>query len=155
RFERMAEHLDGALLIVHHATKGSQSEKRVVDVGAGAGSQSRSADCHIALREHEVDDCVVFDARVRSFKPPAPMVLRWTYPLWERDLALDPTQLKTGGRRRAAEDDQPAAPAWTPERFAAEIVSAQPQDKTTIMAKGGNFDLSERTAAKLLALAES
>ena len=36
--------------LVHHASKGNQSEKSVTDVGSGAGSISRAADTHLILR---------------------------------------------------------------------------------------------------------
>ncbi len=94
RLDQYAAQTGAAIVLIHHSTKGSQSEKRVTDVGAGAGSQSRAADCHLILREHEEDDTVVLDAAVRSFPPVEPIVLRWEYPLWVRDEFGDPQQLK-------------------------------------------------------------
>jgi hypothetical protein len=157
RFERIAEHLDCALMIVHHATKGGQSEKRVVDVGAGAGSQSRSADCHVALREHETEGCVIFDAKVRSFRPPDPLVLRFNYPLWERDLALDPTALKSGKASRNADKPQPQPkekPApWTVEKFAGMFITAEPQRRTLIEARARQAEIKNRDVAALIEMA--
>lgn len=158
RFERLAEYLQCALLIVHHGTKGNQSEKRVVDVGSGASAQSRSADCHIAIREHDVEGAVVFDARVRSFPPADPLVLRWEYPLWRRALDLDPEQLAQGGKRRKKEEPAAAPdPAkWTAERFAAEVVGAKATAKQVILAKAKAIhDIPSGTATGLLALAEA
>jgi hypothetical protein len=133
RWERMAEHVDCALLIVHHSSKGNQSDKRPVDVGSGASAQARSADGHIALREHEQENCVVFDCRVRSFPPPDPMVLRWTYPLWQRDLGLDPTALKTGGRKSrntGSTEPTPEKPEpWTVDRFVSTFITSEPKTK--------------------------
>ena len=107
RFERLAEHLDCGLIVVHHASKGSQSDKSVVDVGAGAGAQARSPDAHMVIRPHQADNAVVLDARVRSFPPIDPLVLTWEYPLWRRDLGLDPAALKTGRAGRSKDKAQP------------------------------------------------
>ena len=158
RWERLAEHLDAALFIVHHGTKGSQAEKRTVDVGAGASSQSRSADAHIALREHEVENCVVFDSRIRSFAPVEPMALRWVYPIWQRDLGLNPEDLKTGRKSRNTEkaelvSAEPAEEPWTEERFIREFASDQPQEKQTIMARADAAGLSVRKADGFVRLA--
>jgi len=158
RWERMAEHLDCGLWIVHHGTKGSQSEKRVVDVGAGASAQSRSADAHIALREHEIENCVVFDARIRSFPQIEPMVIRWEYPLWSRDLSLSPEDLKTGRKSRNKEEAQPQPEpepgiVWTPAKFVETFATDKPVAKDTIIAKANLAEMSARKASDLLRLA--
>lgn len=156
RFERLAEHIDGALMIVHHGTKGVQSDKRTVDIGAGASAQSRSADCHIALREHEQPDAVVLDARVRSFPPIDPLVLRWEYPQWQRDLALDPNELKTGrrGGRAAAQPVAKEKPEpWTPERFVTAFVTDEPKDKKLIVGRARFAGVPFNQIDTLLALA--
>jgi hypothetical protein len=73
---------DSGWCLVHHASKGSQTDKSVTDVGAGAGSQSRAADAHIVLREHADENHAVLDAAVRSFPPLESVTLRWEFPLW-------------------------------------------------------------------------
>ena len=75
-------HLNATWINIHHSSKGDQSTKSVVDVGAGAGSQSRAADAHIILRPHEEDGVFVVEAAVRSFPPIDPVCVRWEYPLW-------------------------------------------------------------------------
>ena len=40
RLDRIAERTKAAIVLIHHSSKGSQSDKRITDVGAGAGSQS-------------------------------------------------------------------------------------------------------------------
>ncbi len=92
--DQIAERTGSAIVLVHHSSKGSQGDKKVVDVGAGAGSQSRAADCHLVLREHQDDNAVVLDAAVRSFKPVEPLVLKWSFPLWLPDTSADPLALK-------------------------------------------------------------
>ncbi|MSR59256.1 MAG: hypothetical protein EXS05_16705 [Planctomycetaceae bacterium] len=102
--DRLAEQTGAAILMVHHSTKGSQSDKRTTDVGAGAGAQSRAADCHLVLREHEEENCVVLDGAVRSFKPVEPLALRWEYPLWIVADDIDPSDLK--GKRSEVDERQ-------------------------------------------------
>jgi hypothetical protein len=89
---------------IHHSSKGSQAEKSVTDVGAGAGAQSRAADAHLILRPHEDPGAVVLEAVVRSFAPIEPVGLRWQFPLWHPDDALDPAQLR--GRLSKGEERQ-------------------------------------------------
>lgn len=81
-------------VLVHHASKGSQAEKKITDVGAGAGAQSRAADCHLVIRQHEDEKTAVLDAVVRSFAPVEPTVIRWEFPLWVTDISADPSKLK-------------------------------------------------------------
>jgi hypothetical protein len=101
--DQVADVTGAAVVLVHHSSKGSQSEKRVTDVGAGAGAQSRAADCHIVLREHEDDDIMVLDAAVRSFAPVESVAIKWTFPLW-RITGADTSLLK--GRKTANEQRQ-------------------------------------------------
>lgn len=104
---------------VHHASKGQQGDKDVVDVGSGAGSQSRAADTHIVLRPHEEPDSVVLDAAVRSWAPVEPIGLRWQFPLWIADGNLDPQLLKgmrSGGdrQRKLPRSTRTAKRSWQP-----------------------------------------
>ncbi|MBI3863737.1 MAG: AAA family ATPase [Planctomycetia bacterium] len=98
----LAESTRSALMLVHHSTKGSQSDKRIVDIGAGGSSQARAADTHLVLREHEEPNCIVLAAALRSFEPVQPLGLRWEFPLWVVDESLDAEQLKG----RGTESDQ-------------------------------------------------
>ncbi|OHB79739.1 MAG: hypothetical protein A2W31_04415 [Planctomycetes bacterium RBG_16_64_10] len=104
-----ADRTGAAFIVVHHSSKGDQSDKRTTDVGAGAGAQSRAADCHMILREHEDPDVVVLDAAVRSFQPVESLALRWDFPLWQPAPDVDPGKLKTKVSRmdqRTAERDK-------------------------------------------------
>ncbi|WP_437206624.1 AAA family ATPase [Planctomicrobium sp. SH664] len=107
---QFGESTGAAWFLVHHSSKGDQSGKRVTDVGAGAGAQSRAADVHMILREHEENDCVVFAAVVRSFLPVEPQVLRWCFPLWQPQEHLNPLDLKkpkgSGDERQERQDRQ-------------------------------------------------
>lgn len=92
--DQYAAQTGAAFVVVHHASKGSQGDKAVTDVGAGAGAQSRAADTHMVLRAHDEDDCVVLEAALRSFPPVKPVGLRWEFPQWKRYDKLDTTALK-------------------------------------------------------------
>lgn len=105
--DRMAAKTKAAWLLVHHSSKGDQSGKSVVDVGAGAGSQSRATDCHCVLRDHELPDTIVLEAKVRSFPPVEPVVLEWRYPLW-RVIDGDPTALADPRQKSKNQKDQQA-----------------------------------------------
>jgi hypothetical protein len=105
--DQIAGKLDCSWLNVHHASKGNQSDKAVTDVGAGAGAQSRAADAHVVLREHEEPGHVVLDAAVRSFAPVEPLALKWSFPLW-LPADEDPSRLKrrpTGNELRQESRD--------------------------------------------------
>ncbi len=110
QLDAYAAQTGAAILCVHHSSKGNQGEKRVTDVGAGAGAQSRAADCHVILREHEEETVVVLEAAVRSFAPVDPLVVRWAFPLWIPVDGIDPSKLKgrltTGERRQNVRDKE-------------------------------------------------
>src|SRR5207253_1838389 len=88
---------------------GSQADKAVTDVGAGAGSQSRAADSHLILRPHEEAGCFVLAAVVRSFAPVEPLPLRWEFPIWTPADDLDASKLRgrlTRGEERVLDRDK-------------------------------------------------
>ena len=101
--DQYAAQTQAAWILIHHTSKGSQAEKAITDIGAGAGSQSRAADTHMVLRRHEEREHVVLDAEVRSFPPVEPLTIRWTFPIWIPSDA-DPSRLK--GRRTRSEQRQ-------------------------------------------------
>ncbi len=102
--DHIADHTKAAIILVHHGSKGDQGGKRTTDVGAGAGAQSRAADCHLVLREHEDPEVAVLDAAVRSFPPVEPLALRWQFPLWVPTTGVDPKAIK--GRFGRQEEKQ-------------------------------------------------
>jgi hypothetical protein len=161
QLDRYAAQLDCGFILIHHSTKGSQSEKAVTDVGAGAGAQSRAADTHLILRAHEQDGAVVMDAAVRSWAPIDPLCLRWGFPIWTPDESLDPAQLRrtSGRRRREPAPVEQSANAkleeWAPERFVAAFVTTEPADKKVIAARARMAKLGVREIDTLLTVAEA
>jgi hypothetical protein len=158
--DRCAAKLKAGFVLIHHTTKGLQSSKSVTDVGAGAGSQSRAADCHFILRPHEEDGCLSVDAVARSWPPPEPFVIRKSFPLWVPDHGLDPADLKKPyqrSRKRADDDDgtEPEKPKWTPETFTERFIGPEPKTKAALFAAANGEDLSDYKAGKLLRKAEA
>ncbi len=88
-----AECLDSSLILIHHASKGSQAGRSVTDVGAGAGSQSRACDAHMVIRQHETPGTYVFDVANRSFPPIESFCCKFRYPVWVEDSNADPAML--------------------------------------------------------------
>jgi hypothetical protein len=151
--DRYAAQLDCCFVCIHHSTKGSQTNKAVVDVGAGAGSQSRAADCHLVLRAHERESVYVVDGVTRSFKPIEPFCIQRNHPLWNPALDLDPALLKPDKPpRKKAEPkaDTPKELPWTAERFTSEFITAEPQHRLAIIDAALYAGLSDRRAEKLL-----
>lgn len=100
-----AQKLDCCFVLIHHASKGNQSEKGVTDVGAGAGSISRAADTHLVLRQHEEERHFVLDAAVRSWQPIKPKVLRFDFPLFHYDPSKEPKlKNRNSGPKLTAQD---------------------------------------------------
>lgn len=153
--DRYADITGSAFVLIHHTSKGDQSQKSVTDVGSGAGAQSRAPDAHIALRKHEEDDCAVFQAEVRSWPKPQPLCLRWEYPLWRPDPSLDPTALRSPGSRRPGRPpkEEPADP-WTPGRFVEMFITTTPRSQAAVLAAAESEGLTSRRARKMLTLAE-
>jgi hypothetical protein len=92
--DRIAERTRAAVILIHHASKGDQSGKKITDIGAGAGAQSRATDCHLVIRPHEEPDVAVIEAVVRSFAPVDPLPIAWEFPLWRPTFGVDPGKLK-------------------------------------------------------------
>jgi hypothetical protein len=152
-----ADRLGCCFILIHHSSKGTQADKSVTDVGAGAGSQSRATDTHLILRQHEQDGVVVLDAAVRSWAPVVPKCLRWEFPIWTPETGLDPSQLRRPGRqtKRAEEqaDAKPEKIAWTPQLLVEKFLSDLPKTEATLLTATDAFGVSERKAARLLAAA--
>ena len=97
KLDYYANKWDCAIGVVHHASKGSQGDKNLTDVGSGAGSISRAADTHIVIRPHEDSELCVLECVTRSFKSPEPISIRFDWPLWY-EANKDP-ELKRSGRQ--------------------------------------------------------
>lgn len=106
--DRIATEANCAIIVVHHSSKGDQSQKAVTDGGSGAGAISRAADTHVFLRRHAEENCITLDAVVRSWPPFESIVLSNDAGLWQVEADLDPRQLAGTGE---------ASQQVTPERL--------------------------------------
>lgn len=85
-----ANEFNCSFILIHHASKGVQANKAITDIGAGAGAQSRAADCHIVLVEHEHPNTFVLRAAVRSSRTPEDLAIRRDeFGLWTAEPAVD------------------------------------------------------------------
>ena len=150
-----AEDTRAALTIVHHASKGSQFEKAVIDVGSGAGALVRAVDAHLVFRPHREIDCVVLDGVVRDFPELLPTCYRWSFPLYIPAPELNPNDL--AGRRPPRNQTQnspgdgkskPTPP--TLDEFIMRYVSSTPKELAFIQAQARQSDLRPKTTEQLL-----
>ena len=88
QIDRIAAKANAAILVVHHTTKGVQTEKSTMDVGAGAGAIGRATDTHVTFLRHAEDGYIVMSAETRSFQRPTARVLHVDWP----DIAFDSTK---------------------------------------------------------------
>ena len=148
--DTFAKQVGCSFVLIHHTSKGNQSQKSITDVGAGAGSQSRAADTHLILREHKDDGYLVLEAVVRSFPRQEPIVLQKAFPLMVPDYGRSPEDLAGKAEQRmpkhgadaVLEIDELAT------RVADLVDEGRPEPKTSFILKIQKaFDLS-RTKAR-------
>ena len=71
-----------------HFSKGNQAGKESIDRVSGSGVFGRDPDSILSLTPHEERDCFTLEATLRIFPPIDPVVLRWAFPLFDRDPLL-------------------------------------------------------------------
>ena len=152
KMDKYAAQLNCAFVLIHHATKGTQSGKSITDVGAGAGAQSRACDTHLILRPHSEEGAAVLECVVRSFPPVPALALRWKFPVWELAPDLDPTALKQrGGTGKTG----PASSAWTAEQFVQKVLTDKLVGRAIVLSDAEKVGISRRRAEELLREAEA
>ena len=108
--ERIAVLTGAAVAFGAHYSKGNQAGKEPMDRIGGSGVFARDPDSILTLTRHEAQDAFTVDPTLRNHSPIEPFVMRWKYPLMERDDALDPKKLKVpignGGRQPKYSEDQ-------------------------------------------------
>lgn len=156
--DAIAARADTSIVVVHHSSKGGQSEKRTTDVGSGAGSQSRAADTHLVLRAHQEENAVVLDVAARSWPPVAASCLRWKFPVWNPAPDLDPAKLKRDRPARGGKADGKAKPErvkWTAAGFVNEFITADGKTRDQLLVGAKLADISGRECLALLGAAEA
>lgn len=150
--DHFAEMTGAAFVCVHHDSKGHQANRSISDRGAGAGSQSRAADCHMTLTPHENDGSFIIERLVRSFPPAKPFVIKWNHPRFEIDPTADPNAFRKPGRANAEPE---AEHEWTASEFVrAVFVDDDGLKKEIVRARAEAAGVpSDRRSDKLLAMA--
>jgi predicted transcriptional regulator len=99
--EHLAVETGAAIVYGSHFAKGNASAKEALDRISGSGVFARDPDSLIIFTAHEEPDAFTVELILRNFTPIEPFVVRWNFPLMERDCDLDPNSLKqVAGRRR-------------------------------------------------------
>lgn len=98
--ERVCVETDAAVAFGAHYSKGNQASKESIDRISGSGVFSRDPDSIIPFTSHSENNCFSVEPILRNLPPVNPFVVRWKFPLMERDDDLDPSNLKkqTTGR---------------------------------------------------------
>jgi hypothetical protein len=98
-FERVASETDVGVCNAHHFSKGNQAIKERGDRGSGSGVFFRDPDALFEMVPHEAGkekgDVFTVMPTVRSFERIDDFVIRWKFPIFERDgTGLNPAELK-------------------------------------------------------------
>lgn len=104
KFRRFATRVNCGVMLVHHTSKGVQSGKDSLDLGAGAGSLGRAVDMHIGIYRHEVEGCFVAQFKTRSSAPVEPVGFEWDYPRFRGAMGLDLDDLYQGKKAKKSKD---------------------------------------------------
>lgn len=150
RLRQIGKATQAAIVAIHHLAKGSPFGRALTDLGAGAGSQSRSTDVHMALRPHAEPDCALVDVLSRTFLERPLTCLRWQRPLWHLAPDLDPEDLWRPPRRPRKAKPEP--PRLTPDLLKT-IVTNTPQTAADIIAAARDLGISARAAQEALTTA--
>jgi hypothetical protein len=103
-FESLAQETGAAIGYGLHFSKGNQAAKERGERGSGSGVFIRDPDAALEMVKHQAgDDVFAVESTLRSFPQMPPFVVRWNFPLFQRDeTGLDPADLKPpkkpGGR---------------------------------------------------------
>lgn len=88
--------------VVHHDSKGDQSEKSVADRGGGSGWAGRDVDFKFTLspQRDEPDNAAVVESMRRNYAPVEPFCIRWKNHRFELAPDLAPVKFGVEERRR-------------------------------------------------------
>ena len=93
-------HATGAAVVFgSHFAKGNQAGKSAKDRPSGSGVFVRDPDLVMTMTRHAEDNCVVMSSEPRYTAPIPDYVLRWSFPVFNREDGLDPLDLHEPGKR--------------------------------------------------------
>jgi hypothetical protein len=99
--EAIAVKTGAAIAFGAHYSKGNQASKDAMDRIGGSGVFARDPDAILTMTPHSTEECFTVDTTLRNFPPQKPFVLKWEWPLFERDETEDPDDLKKPKNVRA------------------------------------------------------
>jgi hypothetical protein len=102
--ENLAVETGAAVAFGTHFAKGNASTKEAIDRISGSGVFARDPDSLLIFTRHEEDEAFTVEPILRNFAPVDPFVVRWNYPIFERDDTLDPQNLKKQVGRKKEHD---------------------------------------------------
>jgi hypothetical protein len=139
--EKIAVETGAAVAFGAHYSKGNQAAKESMDRIGGSGVFARDPDSILTMTAHEKEECFTVDATLRNFPPMRPFVVKWDWPLFQRETG-DPNALK--GPRGAA------AKKFTVEQFIEELMGSPPLNATQLIVRATRkLKCSQRTAYQL------
>src|ERR1041384_6542998 len=97
--ESLAVISGAAVAMAGHFAKGNAAAKETIDRTSGSGVFARDSDSLITFTKHEEEGAFAVEMVLRNLPPIEPFVVRWDWPLFEREEGLDPSRLKQAGGR--------------------------------------------------------
>jgi hypothetical protein len=92
--ERIASRHNASVVAGAHFSKGNQAAKDPTDRFGGSKIYGADPDVLLTLTPHKEKEAFVADFILRNLPPISSFTLRWVYPRFIRDDALDVTELK-------------------------------------------------------------
>ena len=92
--EAIAVKTNAAIAFGAHYSKGNQAAKDAMDRIGGSGVFARDPDAILTMTPHATEECFTVDCTLRNFPPQKPFVVKWEWPLFDRDETEDPEALK-------------------------------------------------------------
>lgn len=151
RFLNLGSKTNSSIALLQHFTKGDQSQKESQDRFSGTSIWSRFPDSLLTFTDLQDRDCFSCEFTLRSFEPIEPFAVRWQFPRFRIDDALDPDNLKEPrGRPRKTSLDQFCAVLTTGETLPHSEFMRRAQKLLGISPRSFNRRLKEATAAKAI-----
>lgn len=106
KFLSLGSDIKAAIALLQHFSKGDQSQKDAQDRFSGSSVWARYPDALMTFTDHQDEHCFTCEFTLRSFQPIEPFTVRWQFPRFRIDTALDPEKLKKPGRPKESNAEQ-------------------------------------------------
>ena len=95
RAAEVASRLNCGVGLLHHFSKGNQSDKRAIEAFSGTGVWGRAPDTCLTFRELQDEKCYNVTANTRSCHGVEPFAVQFRHPRFHVEADKDPENLKT------------------------------------------------------------